>query len=204
MIHPEQIRAARAMLSLSQRQLAKKAGVSVATLNNIERGAQTDPKISTITAIQQALESRGVEFTNAYEGAGVLLKPMRNGDAGATVLIVDDSREDRLLYKNWLGKSAHKKYRVVEADNARSGYGAFIESHPDCIVLDFKMYGSDGFQMLAEMKKDHVRLPPIVFVTGLHNDVLKESAERQGVAAYLEKKNLTKERFHEAIERALA
>jgi CheY-like chemotaxis protein/DNA-binding XRE family transcriptional regulator len=203
-INIEQIKAARAMLDLSQRQLAKCAGVSIATLNNIERGVQTDPKISTMNAIQQALEARGITFTNAYEGVGVLLTPRKNNAVGATVLVVDDSKEDRALYKNWLGKAARKKYHIIEADNAHAGYGAFVKYRPDCIVLDFKMYGSDGFQLLAEMKRDHARLPPIIFVTGIHSEVLKESAERQGVHAYLDKKSVTKERFNEAIERALA
>ncbi len=54
MITTEQIRAARAMLHLGQKELAEKAEVSVATYNNIERGAQTDPKLSTINSIQQA------------------------------------------------------------------------------------------------------------------------------------------------------
>jgi len=48
------------MLGISQKQLAKKAGVAIATLNNIERGVQTDPKISTIKAIQGALEKDGI------------------------------------------------------------------------------------------------------------------------------------------------
>jgi len=203
-INLEQIKAARAMLSLSQRQLAKKAGVSIATLNNIERGAQVDPKISTIRAIQQALESKGIVFTNQYEGMGVLLKPMKNGMSNATILVIDDSKEDRTLYKHWLTKSDGKKYRIIEAEDARSGYSAFLEHRPDCIVLDFKMYGMDGFQLLAEMKKDYTRLPPIVFVTGLHNDVLMECAERQGVSAYIDKKNITREGFCETVERALA
>jgi CheY-like chemotaxis protein/DNA-binding Xre family transcriptional regulator len=200
----EQIKAARAMLNLSQKQLAQKAGLSVATLNNIERGVQLDPKVSTITAIQQALESKGIDFTDEYEGIGVRLKPSRSHAAINTILIVDDSVEDRTLYKHWLARAAGKKYRVVEADNARSGYGAFAEYRPDCIVLDFKMQGMDGFQLLTEIKKDHTKLPPVVFVTGLNNNTLKEGAERQGVSAYLDKKNMTKEGFYEAIERALA
>jgi len=204
LISLEQIKAARAMLNLSQKQLAKKSGLSVATLNNIERGAQLDPKLSTMTAIREALEAKGIQFLDEYEGIGIRLKPQKNRTQGATILIVDDGKADRTLYKHWLGNAAGRKYRVVEADNARAGYGAFIEHRPDCIVLDFKMYGMDGFQMLAEMKKDHTKIPPIVFVTGLHNDVLRESAQRQGVCAYLDKKNVTKEGFYAAIDRALA
>jgi len=59
------------MLGLSQADLARRAGVSTTGLNNIERGA-TDPKASTLTAIQKALET-GVEFIAAGQ-LGVVMK----------------------------------------------------------------------------------------------------------------------------------
>lgn len=68
MISPNQIRGARAMLGLTQAQLARAAGISTTGLNNIERGF-TDPKASTLTAIQQALEHAGIEFI-AENGGG--------------------------------------------------------------------------------------------------------------------------------------
>ncbi|MER8464155.1 helix-turn-helix domain-containing protein [Mesorhizobium sp. M1396] len=74
MITPEQIRGARAMLSLTQAELAKRAGISTTGLNNIESGG-TDPKASTLRAIQTTLESAGVEFIPENGGgAGVRLK----------------------------------------------------------------------------------------------------------------------------------
>jgi predicted transcriptional regulator len=72
MLKPEQIRGARAMLALTQAEVAKRAGISTTGLNNIERGA-SDPKSSTLTAIQQVLEAAGVEFTNGGE-PGVKLR----------------------------------------------------------------------------------------------------------------------------------
>ncbi|MDE2030326.1 MAG: response regulator [Alphaproteobacteria bacterium] len=204
MITCEQIKGGRAMAGLSQKQLAKEAGVSMATLNNIERGAQTDPKASTIDAIRLALESRGIVFMNLHEGAGILLKCGWGEDAGVIVLIVDDNKEDRMLYRRWLEKAAPRKYRVVEAADALAGYNAVLRNHPRCILLDFKMQGTDGFQMLGEIKKDRVPLPPIIFVTGMRNDILKENAEKQGIRACLDKKTITKESLHEAVERALS
>lgn len=61
MITPEQIRGARAMLGLTQAELARRAGISTTGLNNIERGG-VDPKASTLRAIQVALEAAGVAF----------------------------------------------------------------------------------------------------------------------------------------------
>jgi transcriptional regulator with XRE-family HTH domain len=74
MLKPEQIRGARAMLGLTQAELAKLAGMSTTGLNNIENGS-TDPKASTLRAIKAALEAAGVEFIPENGGgAGVRLR----------------------------------------------------------------------------------------------------------------------------------
>jgi predicted transcriptional regulator len=74
MITVEQIRGARAMLGITQAELAKLAGVSTTGLNNIERG-DADPKASTLKAIKAALETAGVEFIAENGGGpGVRLK----------------------------------------------------------------------------------------------------------------------------------
>ena len=69
------------MLGMTQADLAKAAGLSNTGLNNIERGT-ADPKVSTLQAIQSALEAAGVEFIPENGGgAGVRL---RKGVAGGT------------------------------------------------------------------------------------------------------------------------
>jgi len=60
MISAAQIRAGRALIGVKQSELADAAGVSLATLNNIERGIG-DPRSSTLEAIEQALKDAGVE-----------------------------------------------------------------------------------------------------------------------------------------------
>jgi transcriptional regulator with XRE-family HTH domain len=61
MITPEQIRAGRALLGITQSELAERAGISTTGLNNIERG-NADPKASTLRAIEAALNDGGVIF----------------------------------------------------------------------------------------------------------------------------------------------
>lgn len=74
MITPAQLRAARALVGLKQADLAAAAGVSLATLNNIER-AISDPRVSTMDALQRALEAAGVIFVAENgEGPGVRLR----------------------------------------------------------------------------------------------------------------------------------
>lgn len=74
MITSRQIRAARALLSWSQQQLADKAIVSLNAVARLESGI-VDSRISTVQAVQKALVKAGVEFLDAdQKGEGVRLK----------------------------------------------------------------------------------------------------------------------------------
>lgn len=71
MITAPQIRAARAMLGWKQTDLATAASISEMSVKNIERGTN-DPRVSTLTAIQSALQAAGVEFIDDDRGEGVV------------------------------------------------------------------------------------------------------------------------------------
>lgn len=61
----EQVRAARAMARIEQVDLAERAGVSVDTIKRLERTAgPLSANVATVEAVQRALESAGIEFTN--------------------------------------------------------------------------------------------------------------------------------------------
>ena len=57
------LKAARVHLGLEQEQLAKAAGIARMTVSSFENG-KAAPHESTRDAIQQALEARGIVFTN--------------------------------------------------------------------------------------------------------------------------------------------
>ncbi len=76
MLTPAQIRAARALLNLSQDQLAEASGLARQSIKNIERGV-TDPRLSTAMTIKTTLEKAGVQFlepSDSAVGPGVALK----------------------------------------------------------------------------------------------------------------------------------
>jgi transcriptional regulator with XRE-family HTH domain len=77
MIYPIQIRAARALLDLSQQELAERSGVGLATIKRIEAaGGELAGTAKTLFRIQKALEAAGVVFleeTDAH-GPGVRLR----------------------------------------------------------------------------------------------------------------------------------
>jgi transcriptional regulator with XRE-family HTH domain len=77
MITASQVKAARALLGLSQGKLAAKAGLGIATVKRLELATQLRGAATTLWKVQTALEEAGVEFLPANEegGPGVRLKP---------------------------------------------------------------------------------------------------------------------------------
>jgi len=69
MRYSSQIRAARALLGWSQTELARTAGVGLATLQRIEQNdGVVKGNFSTILKIQKALEQAGIVFTDGDAG----------------------------------------------------------------------------------------------------------------------------------------
>ena len=58
---PEQVKAARALLAWSQRELASAARIAVSTIADFERGLRT-PVENNSQAIRDALEGKGLQF----------------------------------------------------------------------------------------------------------------------------------------------
>jgi predicted transcriptional regulator len=84
MLIPSQIKAARALLGLGQRELSELAGVGISTLKRIELANEITGAAQTVWKIQSALESAGVHFISADDsmGPGVRLRRVRasNGE----------------------------------------------------------------------------------------------------------------------------
>ena len=99
------------------------------------------------------------------------------------VLLVDDE-EDFLE-----SLSERLRLRDVESDRARSGEEALERirgEEPTVIVLDLKMPGMHGLEVLKRLKKTHPHVQ-VVILTGHGSDKDREEAERLGAFAYLTK-----------------
>lgn len=75
LISPAQIRAARALVAMSQIALGEAAGLSSMTIKRAERSSGAAVSRDTIAAIREALEKAGVQFiAENGGGAGVRLR----------------------------------------------------------------------------------------------------------------------------------
>jgi transcriptional regulator with XRE-family HTH domain len=84
MLTAEQLRAARALVRMEQKELAERSGVSLPSVKRLEQmdGPLTATRVSTVEAIKSALEAAGIEFIpEDGAGAGVRLsKPGRQSE----------------------------------------------------------------------------------------------------------------------------
>ena len=78
MLYSTQIRAARALLDWSQADLARAAGIGLATLQRIEQSAGVvRGNFSTAVKIQKALERAGIHFSDEEEAGGIGVRLLR-------------------------------------------------------------------------------------------------------------------------------
>jgi transcriptional regulator with XRE-family HTH domain len=78
---PAQIRAARALMGLSQAEVAERAGISVPTIKRAEADRGIRVSADVMASIRRALEKAGVIFVEENgEGAGVRLRKTRRDE----------------------------------------------------------------------------------------------------------------------------
>ena len=81
MISAKQIRAARVFLEWEQRDLAEKSGLSLPTIQRMEKMGVERSSVANAQKVQRALEDGGVIFVSENgEGAGVRMRKVKDGE----------------------------------------------------------------------------------------------------------------------------
>ena len=108
-----------------------------------------------------------------------------------TILIVDDSAEDRHVYRRHLSQELTAKYKIVEAESGDEGLTQLRQLQPDLILLDYLLPDFNGLEFIEELKTQIIQVPPIIMLTGQGNELVAVEAMKQGVKDYLIKGKLT-------------
>ncbi len=77
-----------------------------------------------------------------------------------TILIVDDEKDLCTILSDSLSRD---RYRVVTAFNGKMGLQLVKKEKPDLILLDIKMPGMDGIEVLRKIKKMKKEIVVIMF-----------------------------------------
>ncbi len=106
-----------------------------------------------------------------------------------TILIIDDNEDDVLLMKVALEKTG-RYFKTEVAASGEVGLALIREGKtpPKLVLLDLKMPGMDGLEVLREIRNDEsFGRMPVVVVT--HSDLKsdKQAAVEAGANSYLHK-----------------
>jgi signal transduction histidine kinase len=118
------------------------------------------------------------------------------------ILVIDDSEDDRELYRRALQKNANRRYDIREAGDGDMGLSRIEECAPDCVLLDYSLPGRNGIEVL---KRIHAGRPflPVVMLTGQGNETVAVTAMREGAQNYIAKSTITPDAIQNVVRVAI-
>ncbi|MBE9166821.1 response regulator [Pleurocapsales cyanobacterium LEGE 06147] len=120
-----------------------------------------------------------------------------------TILIVDDSPEDRETYRRYLLEDSRYRYTILEEEYGENGLKACQSVKLDAILLDFMLPDIDGLEFLHHLQAQFQHLcPPVVMLTGQGNEKVAVQAIKNGAQDYLVKSQITSVSLRSAVEQA--
>jgi two-component system response regulator (stage 0 sporulation protein F) len=90
------------------------------------------------------------------------------------VLIVDDQYGIRVLLYEVFGKEG---YQTFQASNGKSALEIVREQSPDLVLLDMKIPGMDGLEILKHIKKMDPSIKVIMMTAYGELDMIKEATD---------------------------
>ncbi|NLN39826.1 MAG: sigma-54-dependent Fis family transcriptional regulator [Smithella sp.] len=99
------------------------------------------------------------------------------------ILIVEDGRSQREMLRDFLVSEGH---RVMEAENGEAAVKTTLANHFDLILLDYKMPGMNGLEVLQEVKKINREID-VVIITAYGTIETAVEAIKAGAIDYITK-----------------
>jgi two-component system response regulator FixJ len=105
------------------------------------------------------------------------------GQEEFTVFIVDDDESVRSSLKLLLESAGR---RAVPFASAEEFLQSGLMKSADCLILDIRMPGMDGFELQEHLTASRARIP-VIIITGHDRLGMEEKAMKLGAVAYLRK-----------------
>jgi len=118
------------------------------------------------------------------------------------ILVVDDSRVDRLLVGKLLTQKEELDWLVEYAEHGRDALEKMQIVLPDIVVTDMYMPEMDGLQLVSKIRRDYPGVV-VILITGKGSEALAIEALRKGAASYVPKEKMAEE-LRNTIRQVLA
>jgi CheY-like chemotaxis protein len=102
------------------------------------------------------------------------------------LLIVDDNISIRRLIRSVVAGVAEE---IQECESGRRALAAYLEYHPDVVLMDIEMKELDGIAATIQIKAAHPAAK-IIMVTNYDDAELREAARDAGACGYVLKHSL--------------
>ncbi|MFN6487268.1 MULTISPECIES: PAS domain-containing protein [unclassified Nostoc] len=121
-----------------------------------------------------------------------------------TLLIVDDSPEDRELYRRCLLCDREYSYTLLEASLGRQGLELWQQHQPDVVLLDYRLPDMDGLEFVAQLQLlSQQPCLPVIVITGQGNEAIAVQAMKAGAQDYIVKTQITPEGLQISVNGAI-
>jgi signal transduction histidine kinase len=117
------------------------------------------------------------------------------------LLLIDDDAVDRETVRRTL-RAAGLDVAVTEVATADAAFEAVDSRRYDCILLDYRLPGTDGLAVLEALRWRGIDTP-VIALTGLADQQTAVAVMKAGAADYVTKDNVTPDRLERSIRHAL-
>ncbi len=123
-------------------------------------------------------------------------------DEYRSILIVDDSEDDREFFARLLRAEPGVHWSILEAETAEQGVSVYCANQVDCVLLDYSLPGHNGMEFFRQLAERGVHAA-VVMLTGQGDVSVSVEAMKRGAHDFLVKDKIDGATLRHAISNAM-
>ncbi len=121
-----------------------------------------------------------------------------------SILIIDDSAEDRSTYRRYLKGEEELNLDIYECETGEEALELCLDIRPDLILVDYLLPDMDGLELIETCREiKGLSKVQAVLLTGQGNEAVALAAMKKNLRDYLIKGQLTPESLRQTVRKAL-